>query len=668
MKRILLLSFGFVLGISLIGQNLHIKKEIPIAKRVTEKMVAIDPVKASGGSVVAPTPSNTKATNTVNVVTIGTSANAYGYGYNGGQKTLVWADDALGVLINIHRMGPGTTPPGLSGHLAVDKGINKGMTAGDWTLNYQIAASTLNNGGDYYLDANRYPQAVLYNPAGNTNPDNTYIHFFCPNLSNVAYTWGGYTYGVCNWADQADSTKHLDWYASPPYQYIPDGMMLTHSGVSIVSDLDRNWESGSGVYMGDIIMNRGVWNDTEKDFVYDQFVVPLPTLDDMWPANNRIAASPDGNDMWMVTLANNGGTVPVGGWLSYYPILHKSNDAGVTWSDPIAVQIDGPNGIDGIKNALSDYRLTQIYGTLPNRDDVPYTTAFDCDLVVDKWGNPHIAVVVGINPEQDYYIATGDSNCTVFDIYSVDGGNTWQAQKMGTLQTFQGTFGTLTEDNRVNMAINEAGDHVFLTWLDTHVEGAVDNNQPDVFARGFNLLTNMITSNAGEDNSDNVTFLSDVYQQAFFEATSYYVFSIAGDGHTIPIVTELLTDNDDTQPVTFKYISDFSYMPDDYTIPSTNPPFPVGINDDKKEMALNARIFPNPVYGTGTLTVNLKESGNLSIDVTNMVGQKVMSFNKGFVNAGSQQFSIDANGLQAGVYFYTIKLNDQKFTNKMVVK
>lgn len=668
MKRILLLGFAFVLSVSVIAQGLHIKKGISTAKRITEKMVAIEPENTMGVSTVTPTPSNTKATNIVNVITLGTSANAYGYGYNGGQKTMVWADDALGIIANLHRMGPGTTPPSLSGYLAVDKGVNQGMAASDWTLNYQIASATLNNGGTYYLDANRYPQAALYNPPGNTDLSKVYIHYFCPNLSNVAFTWGGYTYGVCNWTDQADSTKHLDWYTSPPYQYIPDGMTLTRAGVSVVTDLDRNWESGSGVYMDDIIMNRGTWDDVAKDFIYDQFVVPLPTLDNMWPANNRVAASPDGNTMWMVTLANNGGTTPVGGWLSYYPILNKSNDGGVSWSDPIAVQLDGPDGIDGIKNALSDYRLTQLYGSLPNRDEVPYTTAFDCDIVVDKWSNPHIGVVVGINPEVDYNIGTGDSNLTVFDIYSVDGGNTWQAQKMGTLQTFRGTFGTLTEDNRTNIAINEFGDHVFVTWNDTHVTGATDNNEPDVFARGFNLLTNMITSNAGEDNSNNVTMLSDVYQQAPFQCTSYNVFSIAGGGHIIPIVTELLIDNDDTQPVTFKYISDFSYMPSDYTIESTNPPFPTGINDIKNDLTLNARIFPNPVHGIGTLTVNMKQAGNLSIEITNMVGQKVMSFDKGFVNAGSQQFTVDASGLQAGVYFYTVKLNDQKFTGKMVVE
>jgi len=657
--------FVFVLSVSVFAQNLQLKKGIRTPKQFTEQKIAIEPEKATGVSIVTPTPSKTKTSGIVNVITLGTSANAYGYGYWGGQKTMVWADDTLGIITNLHRMGPGTSPPNLSGYLAVDKATNQGQDVSDWTLNYQVSAA--NESG---TDVSRYPQAVIYNPGGNTDLSKVYVAYFCPNLSNAG-TWGGYNYGVCNWTDQTDSTKHMQWYNPPPYTYIADGMTMTHKGISILCDLDRDFTNPSaGVYMGDIIMNRGVWNDVAKDFEYTQFLIPLPTLDNMFPIDNRIAASPDGNTIWMVTLANNDGASQTGAFKNFYPIMQSSNDGGVTWNDPIAVQLDGPDGIDGIKNALSDNILTFIFGgTPPPRDQIGYTTTVDCDLVVDKWGNPHIGVAVGVTTlDQDYNFYINDSCLTVFDIYSQDDGITWQAQKMGSLKTFDGTFGTIAEYNRVQIAINEQGDHVFLTWLDTHVDGVTTNTEPDVFARGFNLLENKITSNAGADNSNNVTYLSEVFQMATFQCTSHYVFSKAGGGHIIPIVTELLTNNDDVLPVTFKYISDFSYMPSDYTIESTNPPFPVGINDNKKEMTLNAQIFPNPLNGIGSLTVNLKQSGNLSIDITNLVGQKVISFDKGFVDAGSLQFTIDASRLQAGVYFYTIKLNDQKYTNKMVVE
>jgi len=672
MKKILLLGFALVLSGAVLAQTARLKKDIPTAKPMTGQKVCIEPEKAVSLMPVKPQPSHEKATNVVSVIPLGNSANANGYGYAGGQKTLVWADDTLDAIINIHRMGPGATPPSFSGYLAVDKAENLGLSAGDWTVDWQIYACFLNTGATYYLDAARYPQAAIYNPSHSTNPDDSYIVYFAPNTSNVASgaTWGGYSYGRIKYGDQADSTKHLQWYNPPPYNYIPDGFTISHKGIALMTDVDQDWSSGSVVYQNDLIFGYGTWNTTTSDFDYAYSFIPLTTADGGRPANERIAASPDGNDVWIVALGNNGGAVQIGDSANYYPILYQSIDGGLTWSDPIAVQLDGPNGISGIVDyALSDYRIQQLFNPpYPARDEIPYTTAFDCDIVVDKWGNPHIGVVIGVSAG-NYSIATGDSNCTVYDIYSIDGGQSWQGQKMGTLKTFRGTFGTLTEDNRTNIAVTESGEYVFVTWNDTHVEGVTTNNQPDVFARGFNLLENKITENdLGEDNSDNVTYLSDVFQQAYFEATSHYVFSKPGGGHYLPIVTELLSNpNDAAQPVTFKYVSDFAYLPSDYTIPSPNPPFPVGIGENKKT-SLTAQIYPNPVHGLATLTVNLNQGGNLNVEITNMVGQKVMSFNKGSVNAGTQQFTIDASQLPAGVYFYTLKLEDQKSTGKMVVE
>jgi hypothetical protein len=670
MKKLLLLGIALVVSASVIAQKIHLKPGIQSAKPVTEQKICIEPEKASGTIPVTPKPANPKA-GIVNVITLGTSANANSYGYAGGQKTIVWADDSLGAVINIHRMGPGTTPPSLSGYLAVDKAINQGASASDWTLNWQIYAATLNTGATYYLDAARYPQAAIYNPTGSADPNDAYVVYFAPNTSNVSTgaTWGGYSYGRIDFGTQSDSTKHMRWYNPPPYQYIPDGFTLTHTGHTLMTDVDQDWSSGTVAYQNNIILGFGTWNGTTNDFDYEFSTIPLVTSDGNRPANERIAASPDGNDVWIVALGNNGGAVQIGDSMNYYPILYKSNDGGITWSDPMAVQLDGPDGIDGVKNGLSDYRLEQLFGSLPPRDEVPYTTAFDCDIVVDKWGNPHIGVIIGVSAGAGS-IATGDSNCMVFDIYTTDGGNTWQGQKMGQTATFRGTYGSaFTEDNRTQIAVSESGEYVFVTWLDTHVEGVTDNQQPDVFARGFNLLENKITSVAGVDISNNVTYLSDVYQQAYFQATSHYVFSKTGGGHIIPICTELMDDPaDNTKPVTYKYISDFAYLPSDYTISSLNPPFPVGINDNRKELTLNATVSPNPVQDIATLTVNLKQDGNLNIEVTSLTGQKVMTFDKGFVSSGTHQYTIDATNLQSGVYFYTIKVNDQKFTNKIVVK
>jgi hypothetical protein len=680
MKKILLLSLALMMGIAVIAQNAHQKSGIRTEKFDINQKVGIEPVKTGSGSSVMPRPVHTNngdnPNGVVNIITLGSSANGYGYGYWGGQKTMVWADDSLKAIINLHRLGPGATPPSFSGYLGVDLGINMGQQVTDWTNNWQIYGAFLNAGGTYYMDAARYPQGGIYALPGATSLDQAYVAYFAPNLSNAG-NWGGYSYGRVNLGNQADSTKHLYWYTPPPFTYIPDGFTITNNGVTLATDIEQEWNGTTLVgYTGNLLLDRGVWNSGTNDFDYTlNTAIACPTTDNNRPSTTRIAASPDGQTVWIVTLGNNGNATQIGPVASYYPIVFQSNDGGQTWNDPIAIQLDGPDGIPGIVDKmLSDYRLEQVYGGPVARDEVAYTTAFDCDIVVDKWGNPHIGVVIGIASDVTAYSiltgAPGDSILGAYDIYSTDKGLTWQGVKMGIPQTFRGLWTSpLYEDNRVNIAVTEAGDKVFLTWLDTQVPGVTDNLNPDVFARGFDLVTNMITHNNNEaDDCDNVTFLSDITQEAWFECTSHYVFT-DGNDCIIPIVTEYLSDPANLEaPVTFKYISDFSYTaPEDYTISTGNPAFPVGIDKKSRNLA-SVSVFPNPAREMINMSVNLVQAGNVTVEVSNTLGQVVLTQELGKKDAGTHRFTLDAGTLKAGVYFCSAIVNGQKYTSKLIVE
>jgi hypothetical protein len=669
MKKILLLFLAVAIVGSAIGQTAKLKNGLHSEKKSFAGKIAIEPVQPIKSSErFKPSPVKITTNDNPNIATIiqlGSSANAYGYGYGGGQKTMVWADDNLQAIVNLHRLGPGSTPPSFSGYLGVDIGTNYGLTAGSWQNNYQISAATLNTGGTYYSDAARYPSGGIYNPEGNTSMANAYAVYFAPNLSNAG-TWGGFNVGTANLVNQADSVKNMVWFDPPPYTYIPDGFSISQQGIALA--VDKSYDETNGYY-GEMIVNRGVWNSTAHDFTYTQSTITFPTTDNTAPADSRLAFSPDGQTAWIVCLGNNGGADTI--TANYYPMLFKSTDAGATWGDPIAVQLDGPTGIPGIKKyLLSDYNITQLFNApYPTRDEIPYTTAFDCDIAVDMWGNPHIGVVIGVGAG-GYSIATADSSYAVYDIYSTDEGATWNGQLMGYPSTFRGTFGTLTEDNRVNIATTRMGDKMFVTWNDTQIPGVTDNNQCDVFARGFNLVTNKLSNFSGNCVPDNVTFLSDITQQASFHCTSHYVFTQTGKV-TVPIVSEILrVPSDDTQPVDFFYISDFSYANSVYTcdVFSENSPFPVAIEEQKKGNAVEMVVYPNPFKGMTTIAVTLPSSGKLNISVTNIVGQKIMNLDKGMVASGKQQFTIDGSSLTPGVYFCTVTVDDKSISKKMIVK
>ena len=162
MKKLLLISLAFVIGLAAVAQQAQLKKELPVQNyKIAQKLIN-DPPAANSIAPVKPSPIGVKNgtnANIVQVLTLGTSANVLGY--SSSTRTMVLADDDLNVVINFHRMGPGATPPSLSGYLGMDLGINMGATQGDWTNQIQCYAATL-AATPYYYDAGRYPSAAIY--------------------------------------------------------------------------------------------------------------------------------------------------------------------------------------------------------------------------------------------------------------------------------------------------------------------------------------------------------------------------------------------------------------------------------------------------------------------------------------------------------------------------
>lgn len=78
--------------------------------------------------------------------------------------------------------------------------------------------------------------------------------------------------------------------------------------------------------------------------------------------------------------------------------------------------------------------------------------------------------------------------------------------------------------------------------------------------------------------------------------------------------------------------------------------------------------YPNPFDGKTTITVNLPKAANLSMTVSNILGQQVMDMQRGYVSGGTYYFQVDAAKLQDGVYFYTVKADNNEVTKKMIVR
>ena len=98
--------------------------------------------------------------------------------------------------------------------------------------------------------------------------------------------------------------------------------------------------------------------------------------------------------------------------------------------------------------------------------------------------------------------------------------------------------------------------------------------------------------------------------------------------------------------------------------------FAVGIGDQaaSKSQISVSQNYPNPATTTTRINVELVSGSELSLEVSNVVGQVVYAEDRGTVNAIQNTFVIDVADFTPGVYFYTVKVNKESVTYKMLVE
>ncbi|MBE0663964.1 MAG: T9SS type A sorting domain-containing protein [Bacteroidales bacterium] len=649
MKKVLLLAVSFTAMLAVSAQQFDMKPgiqpEVRTERNFEETLLNRTPVISSVTAPAKPVKSTTDV-NIVNIIDIGNSFNAFGL-YNGG-RTALWADDNLDAITFTHRM---TAPPG-SGYVGFGYSTDGGMT---WDVNNEVYNPTLGGANA------RYPQGLLYNPAGNTDPSNAVFSYFAATLdgSNTGgASWGGYAAGAFKMDLSADPTQQ-DWSSQGPYrQNVPSTMHINPVNGDIWVFESSLIDGLGNQYTDTLLITKGTYNATISDYDYAQTLMYAPAfVAGNAPSDEKIAFAPDGMTGYMSLLWDNGDDPFAAGYANY-PVLYKTTDGGQTWSDPIAVVMSGPEGLTEIKYYLTDALWNELWVNpeLVHRDSVLYTTAFDHDLAVDMYGNPHISVTIGIASVDTPYsiIASGGFGAT-FHIFSLDQGLTWMAKFVAHNKTFRGAFADISEDNRSQISTTMDGSKIFLSWIDTDFEGVTDNIMPDIWCVGFDVATHAYT------DVFNVTFLSEGWLEAFMGTASYYVFT-EGNDYIIPLVYQTLVGGSPDSEVTFKYITDFM-INESMFIHIGNEE----LNPVNHSFAVSQN-YPNPVSGKTNFIVELDNLVKVTVDIYNIMGQKVQAEDKGQLNPGRHLFQIDMNAFAPGLYFYTVKAGDQIVTRKMIVE
>ena len=90
---------------------------------------------------------------------------------------------------------------------------------------------------------------------------------------------------------------------------------------------------------------------------------------------------------------------------------------------------------------------------------------------------------------------------------------------------------------------------------------------------------------------------------------------------------------------------------------------PIGV-PEKFALAQN---YPNPFNPSTEIDFSLDRSGNMSLEMYNVLGQRVDVVADGFKPAGEYSYSVNMDQFASGVYFYTLRQGAKEITRKMLL-
>ena len=72
--------------------------------------------------------------------------------------------------------------------------------------------------------------------------------------------------------------------------------------------------------------------------------------------------------------------------------------------------------------------------------------------------------------------------------------------------------------------------------------------------------------------------------------------------------------------------------------------------------------YPNPFNPSTTIVFSIPQTSNVSVDVFNVVGERVATVMNQTLEAGYHQIDFNASNLPSGTYIYQLKANNQSGT------
>lgn len=196
---------------------------------------------------------------------------------------------------------------------------------------------------------------------------------------------------------------------------------------------------------------------------------------------------------------------------------------------------------------------------------------------------------------------------------------------------------------------------------------------------GAGFIGGLVVNGAGRPISGNQTLIENVYNMEPIEGASVLLLDANGNAitHTTTDETGAYSFNgiamgtynvrvEEVGKVTFPATvvvdaDNMSHSEIHFSVHETMVTL-TGVYEVSNIEGLN--VFPNPVNDAATVQIELAEAMDLTLSVTNLMGQEVINTNKSLF-AGENTFSVEMNDLPAGLYLMSLKSGSDIVTYKI---
>lgn len=639
-----------------------------------------------------------------NIISEATPSNANGSIYSAANKIagapykrIASSPNALGLIVSESRV------------LQYNKDINAvGLTyrqantwAGipNWNSGTISFAWTSNNGTSWdstvlaasNAKLHRYPAGVMYNPAGNTTPSNAYAVFSGP--WHPGASWQGVYFGSKQLTAPGTNTNtnviYSDNLALTTGQIKQDFSRVdpqaTADGkVRILGMLygDANGTTVATQKWRGAAINTGTFSAGNFTWAVDSLkpAFKTNTAGDMqgFTGTANMAWNEAGTIGYVVFYGVDANAVAGTSQNSFQPYVYKTTNSGATWSRYNALY-------DFTTIATINDRLFPIAGS--STFAKPFLSPSEGgSATVDINGDLHIftSLSSAFSDNIDSLGFTFSPNHNQVWNYILDLKTTstgWTAIMIDSLQCEGPTAAqsnwtgatNISYDARCQVSRTKDGRKLFFSWADTDsnlVAGTAPHISlnPDVYMMGYDVASNKLTCKknmtAGKAGVEALAYffyatpvVAEPTSSSFLIPTTFVRSSTAGS---------TVGDN----PVDVIYLDDNMFSSGDFTVTPNAigcTTSGVGVKELSNSVS-NISFYPNPTSANGTVEVVLTENVKMEVVVLNSVGQAISSTVVN-ANAGSNKVNINTANLSSGLYFYQVRIaNNKSITQKFVVE